>query len=110
MTLELASFGFGLNVVVVGALGGIGGALADELDACSVISNVVRLSRSPLAIHGTKETILYTRDHSVEDSLKYIAAWQTGMFQPADMAEVFAAKAEGRDTEFDDLGAIRRGL
>lgn len=67
-------------------------------------------SKSPLAIHGTKETILYTRDHSVEDSLKYIAAWQTGMFQPGDMAEAFTAKAEGRDTEFDDLGGIHRGL
>ncbi|GJM37794.1 MAG: enoyl-CoA hydratase [Acidimicrobiales bacterium] len=67
-------------------------------------------SKSPLAIHGTKETILYTRDHTVEDSLKYIAAWQTGMFQPTDMAESFTAKAEGRDTDFDDLGSIRRGL
>ena len=67
-------------------------------------------SKSPLAIHGTKETILYTRDHTVEDSLKYIAAWQTGMFQPGDMTETFAAKAEGRDPDFDDLGALRRGL
>ena len=67
-------------------------------------------SKSPLAIHGTKETILYTRDHTVEDSLKYIAAWQTGMFQPGDMAETFAAKTEGREPTFDDLGAIRRGL
>jgi enoyl-CoA hydratase len=67
-------------------------------------------SKSPLAIHGTKETILYSRDHTVDDSLKYIAAWQTGMFQPGDMGEVFAAKSEGRETEFDDLGAIRRGL
>jgi len=67
-------------------------------------------TKSPLAIHGTKETILYTRDHTVDDSLKYIAAWQTGMFQPGDMAEAFTAKAEGRDTDFDDLGAIRRGL
>jgi len=67
-------------------------------------------SKSPLAIHGTKETMLYTRDHTVDDSLKYIAAWQTGMFQPGDMAEAFTAKAEGRDTEFDDLGSIRRGL
>lgn len=67
-------------------------------------------SKSPLAIHGTKETILYTRDHSVEDSLKYIAAWQTGMFQPGDMAETFVAKSEGREPVFEDLGEIRRGL
>jgi NAD(P)-dependent dehydrogenase (short-subunit alcohol dehydrogenase family) len=52
MTLELASFGSGLNVVVVGASGGIGSALADELESCGVVSNIVRLSRSPLAIRS----------------------------------------------------------
>ncbi len=67
-------------------------------------------SKSPLAVHGSKEMITYARDHSVDDSLKYIAAWQTGMFQPADMMETFTAKGEGRDPSFDDLGEIRRGL
>lgn len=47
---------------------------------------------------------------SLEDSLAYIAAWQTGMFQPADMMEYFGAKSEGRETRFDDLGPLRRGL
>ncbi len=60
-------------------------------------------SKSPLAIWGTKEMINYARDHSVADSLNYIATWQTGMFQPADMMESFAAKGEKRDPEFDDL-------
>ena len=67
-------------------------------------------SKSPLAIEGTKEMINYTRDHTVDDSLKYIAAWQTGMFQPTDMMETFAAKSEGRDPVFEDLLEIRRGL
>ena len=67
-------------------------------------------SKSPLAVWGSKEMLLYARDHTVADSLDHIATWQTGMFQPGDMAETFAAKAEGRDPEFDDLGAIRRGL
>jgi len=60
-------------------------------------------SKSPLAIWGTKEMINYARDHSVEDSLNYIATWQTGMFQPQDMMESFAAKGEKRDPNFDDL-------
>lgn len=67
-------------------------------------------SKSPLAIHGTKETINYTRDHTVADSLHYIATWQTGMFQAADMMESFGAKAEGRDAVFDDLPEIHTGL
>jgi enoyl-CoA hydratase len=60
-------------------------------------------SKSPLAIWGTKEMLLYSRDHSVSDSLNHIATWQTGMFQPSDMAESFAAKSEGRETNFPDL-------
>jgi enoyl-CoA hydratase len=60
-------------------------------------------SKSPLAIWGTKEMINYTRDHSTADSLNYIATWQTGMFQPADMMEAFAAKSEKRDGDYDDL-------
>jgi enoyl-CoA hydratase len=59
--------------------------------------------RSPLAVWGTKEMINYTRDHSVADGLRYMAGWQSGMFQPRDMLEEFAAKGEGRDPEFDAL-------
>ena len=60
-------------------------------------------SKSPLAIWGTKEMINFTRDHSVADSLKYMAGWQSGMFQPADMMESFGAKAEKRDAVFEEL-------
>lgn len=60
-------------------------------------------SKSPLAIWGTKQMLTYTRDHSVADGLEYIATWQTGMFQPADMMEAFSAKAEKRDPDFPDL-------
>jgi enoyl-CoA hydratase len=60
-------------------------------------------SKSPLAIWGSKEMITYTRDHTVADSLNYIATWQTGMFQPADMMETFSARSDQRDPAFDDL-------
>jgi enoyl-CoA hydratase len=59
--------------------------------------------QSPLAVWGTKEMINYSRDHSVEDGLTYIATWQTGMFQGLDMAEAFTAQAEKRDPDFQDL-------
>ncbi len=67
-------------------------------------------SRSPLAVHGTKEMINYTRDHSVADSLNYMATWQTGMFQPHDLMESFAARMEKREPVYDDLPEVRRGL
>jgi enoyl-CoA hydratase len=59
--------------------------------------------RSPLAVWGSKEMLNYARDHSIADGLDYIATWQTGMFQPADMMEAFTAKAENRKPEYPDL-------
>ncbi len=66
--------------------------------------------KSPLAIQGTKESILYARDHSVAESLDFISLWQTGMFHPADMMESFEAQAGNRNPVFDDLTEQRRGL
>ncbi len=60
-------------------------------------------TKSPLAIWGTKEMINFTRDHTVADSLKYMAGWQSGMFQPGDMMEEFGAKADKRDPEFEQI-------
>jgi enoyl-CoA hydratase len=72
------------------------------LDAVTGIA-VDIAKRSPLAVWGSKEMLNYGRDHSIPDSLRQIAVWQTGMFQPADMREAFTAKAEKRDPAFDDL-------
>lgn len=65
-------------------------------------------SKSPLAVAGSKVMINYARDHTVADGLDYIATWQTGMFQPADMTESFAARTEGRSPRFQELQP-RRG-
>jgi enoyl-CoA hydratase len=67
-------------------------------------------SKSPLAIWGIKVAMNYARDHSVDESLEQIATWQSGMFQPADMMESFAAKAEKRDPAFPDLLPGPNGL
>ena len=67
-------------------------------------------AKSPLAIYGTKQSVLYARDHTVADSLNQISLWQTGMFQPDDMMESFAAQQEKRPPVFDDLNEVRRGL
>jgi len=66
--------------------------------------------KAPLAVAGSKVMINYARDHTVADGLDYIATWQTGMFQPTDMLETFAAKAEKRLPEFQDLPPRPFGL
>jgi enoyl-CoA hydratase len=59
-------------------------------------------SKPPLAVRGTKEMILYTRDHSVEDSLNYVATWNAGMLSAADVREALTAQMEQRAAKFED--------
>jgi enoyl-CoA hydratase len=66
--------------------------------------------RSPLAVWGSKEMLNYARDHSIADGLDYIATWQAGMFQPADMLESFAAKSESRKPSYPDLLPVKNKL
>ena len=56
-------------------------------------------ARSPLAVRGTKEVILFGRDHSVEDGLRYIANWNAGMLSADDLSRTLVAggKPDGID-------------
>ncbi len=67
-------------------------------------------SKAPVAVWGTKQTIHFTREHSVADSLDYIATWNAAMFDTDDMTEAFAATMEKRPADFPDLPALRDGL
>jgi enoyl-CoA hydratase len=62
---------------------------------------------SPLAVTGCKEMLNYSRDHTVADSLNYMATWQAGMFRPNDMMKTFQAKAMKTQAEYDDLLPIK---
>lgn len=59
-------------------------------------------AKSPIAVRGTKEMILYTRDHSVSDGLNYVATWNAGMLSSHDVREAMTAKMEKRAANFDD--------
>jgi enoyl-CoA hydratase len=59
-------------------------------------------SKSPLSIRGTKEVLKYSRDHSVEDSLNYMATWNAAMLLSDDLSEAFKASMEKRSPEFKD--------
>ncbi|NQX89185.1 MAG: crotonase/enoyl-CoA hydratase family protein [Halioglobus sp.] len=59
-------------------------------------------SKSPLAIRGTKEMLLYTRDHSVADALNYIATWNAGMMSQADLQAGVQAQMEKTQARYED--------
>lgn len=59
-------------------------------------------SKSPISIRGTKEILRYTRDHSVDDSLNYMATWNAAMLLSDDLTEAFKATMEKRAPKFKD--------
>lgn len=48
-------------------------------------------SKSPLAVMGVKTLLNYTRDHTVEDSLRFGLTWNAGMLQTNDVQIAGAA-------------------
>ena len=59
-------------------------------------------AKSPLSIRGTKEMLNYARDHSVADSLNYIATWNAAMLQSKDLMEAMSANMMKKAPSFKD--------
>lgn len=72
------------------------------LEAVAGIAKTIA-AKSPLAIHGTKEMLNYTRDHSTADALNYMQVWQAGMFLTGDLMEQITANQQKREAKFADL-------
>jgi len=65
-------------------------------------------TKAPLAVSGSKVMLNYARDHTIRDGLDYIATWQAGMFQPADIMESMIALQEKRASVYHDLQTIKK--
>ncbi len=59
-------------------------------------------SKSPLAIRGIKQVLNFSRDHSVADSLEYVATWNAGMLLSTDMQTAVSALLAKKSPEFSD--------
>ncbi len=59
-------------------------------------------AKSPLAIRGTKEMLNYARDHSVANSLNYVATWNAGLLMSDDLQEAMLANMSKRPPKFRD--------
>ncbi|XP_007232365.3 delta(3,5)-Delta(2,4)-dienoyl-CoA isomerase, mitochondrial isoform X3 [Astyanax mexicanus] len=83
---------------------------SDEAMSCGLVSRVLPdketmltaameiageiAARSPVAVQGTKINLVYSRDHSVSDSLDYMATWNMSMLQTQDLAKSAQAAIE----------------
>ena len=76
-------------------------------DRDSMLQEVTRIARaiaekSPLAVRGSKEMLLYTRDNSVQDGLNYIATWNAGMFSQVDIKAGLEAQVQRQKAVYED--------
>tara|TARA_B100000575_G_scaffold183032_1_gene147116 strand:- start:4862 stop:5725 length:864 start_codon:yes stop_codon:yes gene_type:complete len=65
-------------------------------------------TKSPIAIHGLKAVMNYSRDHSVSDSLDFNALWSGAMLSQKDMTEAMAANMDKREASFDKLVDVKK--
>ena len=110
MVRELAYTGRRFKAEEAKASGLVNAVYPDQaamLEAVRAIAHEIA-GKSPLAVHGTKEVLKYTRDHSVADGLEYIALWNAGMLLTEDMAEQMQANKEKRPARFADLLPTRK--
>jgi enoyl-CoA hydratase len=59
-------------------------------------------SKSPLAVRGTKEMMLFSRDHSVSEGLNYIATWNSGMMSQVDLQAGMQAQMNKTQATYED--------
>ena len=67
-------------------------------------------AKPPVAIWGTKQVINYTRDHSVEDSLRQMSWLQGAIWSNAHVGEAIGAMKDKRAGNFPELAAVRSFL
>lgn len=79
-----------------------------EADAGAVRSAALTMAagiaaKSPLAIAGIKNAVIYARDHRVADGLDQIATWNGGMLRPEDLMGAMQARMAKKQAVFKDL-------
>jgi enoyl-CoA hydratase len=104
MMRELAYTGRKLGAEEARELGLVNRVFADREALLQGVMEIAQdiASKSPLAVRGSKEMILYARDHSVADSLNYIATWNAGMLSQADLMGSVKAQLKGETQYYED--------
>ncbi|KAB8229686.1 enoyl-CoA hydratase/isomerase family protein [Aspergillus alliaceus] len=73
-------------------------AVEGSLELASLIAQ-----KSPVAVLGTKELLNYSRDHSIQEGLRYTAVWNSGAIQTGDVRTALMSGLEKRIPKFEKL-------
>ncbi|MGK0304646.1 MAG: enoyl-CoA hydratase [Gammaproteobacteria bacterium] len=109
---ELAYTGRNMPSCEAKECGFVNQVFADQEAMLAGVMNIAAkiAMHSPMAVAGCKEMINYTRDHSVTDSLTYMATWQSGMFQMPDVQEAMTAAQQKRLPVYAELYKKSSGM
>ncbi|ROV96833.1 hypothetical protein VMCG_07870 [Cytospora schulzeri] len=75
---------------------------AAALEAGLKLASLVA-SKSPVAVQGTKELLNHARDHSVDESLRYTAVWNSAMLQSDDVSLALLSGIKKTKPRFEKL-------
>ncbi len=104
MCRELAYTGRKMGAEEALRLGLVNQVFADREQLLAAVMDIAReiAKKSPIAVRGTKEMLLYSRDHPVSDGLNYNAAWNAGMLSMEDVLKSIEAQMNSKPAEYDD--------
>ncbi len=101
---ELAYTGRNMDAEEARALGFVNKVFENRDTLLREVTAIARTiaAKSPLAVRGSKEMLLYARDHSVAEGLNYIATWNAGMLSQADLQAGIAAQMSKSPAVYED--------
>lgn len=79
------------------------GADREEVVGAALAMATLIAEKSPVAVQGTKHNLNYARDHSVEEGLRYMAAWNAAMLQSEDVMKSAIAAMTKEKPKFKNL-------
>ena len=85
-------------------IGLVGQAYATREELMAQVEQLARsiAAKSPITVRGIKHNLLYSRDHSVQEGLQMVAAWNAGMLVSDDLTEAVSAFLQKREAKFAD--------
>ncbi len=101
---ELAYTGRNMDAEEAREVGFVNRVFSDREVMLREVTAIAReiAAKSPLAMRGSKEMLLYARDHSVAEGLNYIATWNAGMLCQADLEAGMQAQMSSTQAVFED--------
>ena len=92
---------FGSEAKSEGLVSGVYSTREELMGQAQKIAEIIA-SKSPLVIRGLKENIVYQRDHSVHDSLQYIATYNAAHLLSSDLMEAMQSVVMKKPPKFEE--------